>query len=44
MVSSGYNEAETMRQFQGRRVGAFLQKPYTSNGLLDLVARAALPR
>jgi CheY-like chemotaxis protein len=33
VVSSGYNEAETMRMFKGQEVSGFIQKPYTSNRL-----------
>ena len=33
IVSSGYNEAETMALFKGREVAGFIQKPYTSKRL-----------
>ena len=38
IVSSGYSESETMRLFEGQRVSAFLQKPYTSSRLADVIA------
>jgi len=38
VVSSGYSESETMRLFEGQRVTAFLQKPYTSGRLSEVVA------
>jgi CheY-like chemotaxis protein len=37
IVSSGYSESETMRLFEGHNVSAFLQKPYTSSRLAELV-------
>jgi signal transduction histidine kinase/CheY-like chemotaxis protein len=37
VVSSGYNEAETMMLFKGQRVSGFIQKPYTSKGLAEKV-------
>ncbi len=37
VVSSGYNEAETMALFRGHQVGGFIQKPYTSSGLAEKV-------
>lgn len=40
MVSSGYSESETMKLFRGQRVAGFIQKPYTSGRLADLVKAA----
>jgi DNA-binding NarL/FixJ family response regulator len=33
IVSSGYSEAETLRQFGGARISGFIQKPYTIQDL-----------
>jgi DNA-binding NtrC family response regulator len=43
IVSSGYNEAETMRLFSGHTLSGFLQKPYTVARLAEKV-KAALER
>lgn len=43
IVSSGYNEAETMRLFSGQTLSGFLQKPYTVARLAEKV-KAALGR
>ncbi len=40
IVSSGYSETETLRQFQGVRLAAFIQKPYTSHELSRAVKLA----
>jgi len=40
IVSSGYNEAETMALFKGREVAGFIQKPYTSKRLAEKVNSA----
>jgi CheY-like chemotaxis protein len=39
IVTSGYSEEQVMRYFSGRRVSAFLQKPYRSEALIDVVGR-----
>ena len=40
VLSSGYNEAETMALFKGRQVAGFIQKPYTSSRLAEKVKTA----
>jgi two-component system cell cycle sensor histidine kinase/response regulator CckA len=40
VVSSGYNEAETLRLFSGQRISGFLQKPYTALRLAERVEAA----
>jgi PAS domain S-box-containing protein len=40
LVSSGYNEMEALRSFEGYRVAAFVQKPYTANSLAAKVKLA----
>ena len=40
LLSSGYNEAETMLLFQGQPVAGFIQKPYTSLRLAEKVFSA----
>jgi CheY-like chemotaxis protein len=40
LVSSGYNEIETMALFKGHEVAGFIQKPYTSKRLSDKVKSA----
>ncbi|MGO9893556.1 MAG: PAS domain S-box protein [Bryobacteraceae bacterium] len=37
LVSSGYNESETMTMFKGQRVSGFIQKPFTGVGLAEKV-------
>jgi CheY-like chemotaxis protein len=37
MISSGYNEADTMALLGGQQVSGFIQKPYTSKGLAERV-------
>jgi two-component system, chemotaxis family, CheB/CheR fusion protein len=37
LVSSGYSESEAMRLFDGQRVSGFIQKPYTSTGIAEMV-------
>jgi PAS domain S-box-containing protein len=37
IVSSGYTEEQVMKYFSGRRVSGFLQKPYRSGKLLDII-------
>jgi PAS domain S-box-containing protein len=39
IVTSGYTEEQVMRYFSGRRVSAFLQKPYRSDALIEIVGR-----
>lgn len=39
IVTSGYTEEQVMRYFSGRRVSAFLQKPYRSEALIEVVGR-----
>ncbi len=41
VISSGYSESETLRLFSGHRISGFLQKPYSSQRLLELVNAAA---
>jgi DNA-binding NtrC family response regulator len=33
LLSSGFDEAETVRRFSGRCLAGFIQKPYSSGGL-----------
>ena len=40
VVSSGYNEVETMAQFKGHSVSGFVQKPYTLDRLAEKVKSA----
>ena len=40
LVSSGYSESETLRLFTGYRISGFLQKPYTSQRLVERVEAA----
>jgi FixJ family two-component response regulator len=37
LLSSGFNELEAARQYQGRAVAGFLQKPYTAVQLAEKV-------
>jgi two-component system, cell cycle sensor histidine kinase and response regulator CckA len=37
VVSSGYSESEAMRLFDGQRVSGFIQKPFTSTGIAEMV-------
>lgn len=37
LVSSGYNEEETIAQFSGQWVSGFIQKPFTSTALAEKV-------
>ena len=41
LVSSGYSESETLRLFSGHKISGFLQKPYTSQRLVEKVEAAA---
>ena len=40
LVSSGYSQAEAMSMFAGHEVSGFIQKPYFSAKLAELVKRA----
>ncbi len=40
VVSSGYSESETLRLFSGHTISGFLQKPYTSQRLVERVSAA----
>jgi signal transduction histidine kinase len=40
ILSSGYNEAEAIRRFTGKRLAGFVQKPYTSVRLVEAVKSA----
>jgi len=40
LLSSGYNEVETMRLFDGLDVAGFIQKPYTTKQLANKVKKA----
>jgi len=35
ILSSGYNEVETIRRFTGKGLAGFVQKPYSSAGLAE---------
>jgi PAS domain S-box-containing protein len=37
ILSSGFNEAQAVRQFEGKGLAGFLQKPYTAGRLLNAV-------
>jgi two-component system cell cycle sensor histidine kinase/response regulator CckA len=41
ILSSGFNEAQAVRQFEGKGLAGFLQKPYKAAALLDLVRKFA---
>jgi PAS domain S-box-containing protein len=40
LISSGYDEAEALRQLRGEEIAGFLQKPYTATELSDAIRRA----
>jgi DNA-binding NarL/FixJ family response regulator len=40
VISSGFSEKESIRQFQAGEIAAFLQKPYRMQDLLDAVHKA----
>jgi hypothetical protein len=42
IISSGYNETETMALFKDHHVSGFIQKPYTLRKLAEKI-RSALP-
>jgi len=37
ILSSGYNETEALRRFEGKGLAAFLQKPYTAAALATMI-------
>ncbi|HUB31427.1 MAG TPA: PAS domain S-box protein [Bryobacteraceae bacterium] len=39
ILSSGFNEAQAVRQFEGKGLAGFLQKPYKSSVLLETIKR-----
>jgi two-component system cell cycle sensor histidine kinase/response regulator CckA len=39
LLSSGFNEVETVRRFTGQRLAGFLQKPYSAAVLAETVKR-----
>jgi CheY-like chemotaxis protein len=39
ILSSGFNEPQAIRQFEGKGLAGFLQKPYKSSVLLEIVKR-----
>jgi CheY-like chemotaxis protein len=39
ILSSGFNEAQAVRQFQGKGLAGFLQKPYRAAGLVESIGR-----
>ncbi len=41
IVSTGYNEQETMSLFHGKGLAGFIQKPYEPSKLIEVVSRAA---
>ncbi len=43
ILSSGFNEVETLRRFEGKGLAGFLQKPYKTTALLEKV-KAAMGR
>ena len=40
ILSSGYNEVETVRRFSATGIAAFIQKPYTAASLARVIKRA----
>ena len=42
VLSSGFNEAEAVRRFEGKGLAGFLQKPYKASVLLETVKRVML--
>ena len=44
ILSSGYNQADAMRRFEGAAVAGFLQKPYRAGALMDAVRAAVRGR
>jgi FixJ family two-component response regulator len=43
ILSSGYNEVETIKRFTGKGLAGFLQKPYTGAALAEKI-KASLPK
>jgi len=43
VLTSGYNEQESIQDFIGRGLAGFLQKPYTLNALRETLQRCARP-
>ena len=43
ILSSGYNKQETINLFNGKGSGAFIQKPYQAQQLIDLVRSTLEP-
>lgn len=44
ILSSGYNEDEAVRRFEGLGLAGFLQKPYTAARLVEAVQAVSKPR
>ena len=44
ILSSGYNKQEIISHFNGKGTGAFIQKPYQAQQLIDLVHTTLDPR
>ena len=44
VLTSGYNEQESIQDFLGRGLTGFLQKPYTLKSLSETLQRCARPR
>jgi two-component system cell cycle sensor histidine kinase/response regulator CckA len=44
ILSSGYNEVEAMRRFEGQGLAGFVQKPYTAERLVKKVKAALVSR
>jgi two-component system, cell cycle sensor histidine kinase and response regulator CckA len=40
LLSSGFNEAEAIQQFAGKRLAGFVQKPFTSRQLAESIKQA----
>jgi DNA-binding NarL/FixJ family response regulator len=38
VLSSGFNQVEAIRRFEGQELAGFLQKPYTAAALTEKVA------
>jgi PAS domain S-box-containing protein len=44
VLSSGFNEVEAIRRFEGRGLAGFIQKPYTAAALAEKIAAVQLDR
>ena len=44
ILSSGYNEQETIQRFHSEGLAAFIQKPYPVHELRELISRVLTPR